>query len=88
MFPYFYFSEYGMYYYYCEATGESTWSYPAGKKTDDKTNDPVLTYGPAYQTTEDTGMPSAPNAAPLDNYGYGRTNMMMWRSEFGESFRI
>lgn len=82
----FFFSDYGMYYYYCEDTGESTWSYPVGRGSKDKMHASQVTYGPAYQATEGTETLSAPIPAPSDNYGYGRSNIMMWQSDLGRYY--
>ena len=72
-----------MYYYYCEDTGESTWSYPVDKGPEDKTHASRVTYGSAYHATTGTETPPAPLAAPSDNYGYGQSNMMVWQSDLG-----
>ena len=78
-----------MYYYYCEKTGESTWSYPI-VATPSQTDVPLApaAYGTTYPGAENTGTPSAPTAAPLDDYGYGRSNMMMWRSDLCKCFDL
>ena len=75
-----------MYYYYCEETGESTWSYPTAKPSQNAENVTDAAYGPAYVPTGSAEMPSAPAAAPLEDYGYGRSHMMMWRSDLGRHF--
>ena len=69
-----------MYYYYNETTLEATWSYPA-KDLSVLQAQPV--YGPSVPTPESTKAAREPILAPLGNYGYGRTNMMMWRSDLG-----
>ncbi|XP_065070748.1 formin-binding protein 4-like [Rhopilema esculentum] len=78
-------SEYGMYYYYNEETGESTWSYPASTAQDTGAGHGKNALAYSAATSESPPAPTAPSAAPLENYGYGRTNMMMWRSDLIEN---
>ena len=79
-------SEYGMYYYYNEETGESTWSYPASTAQDTGVGNGKNALAYSAATSESPSAPTAPSAAPLENYGYGRTNMMMWRSDLSNDF--
>lgn len=82
-----------MYYYYNEQSGESTWSYPVLKTKETPTTYTAQTvaYGPMPQPeaatpveVTDATTPVEPTAAPLENYGYGRSNLMMWRSDLGK----
>ena len=83
------YSEHGMYYYYHEQSGESTWSYPAPdtKETPTVYAAPTVAYGPMPQPEADapSTTPVEPTAAPLENYGYGRSNLMRWRSDLGKN---
>lgn len=72
-----------MYYYYCEKTGDSTWSYPSRQGITAAGPYATTSYGPMSQGPGNTTAPSAPASAPLDDYGYGRSNMMMWRADLG-----
>eukprot|EP00112_Aurelia_sp_Birch-Aquarium-sp1_P012021 Seg2525.1 transcript_id=Seg2525.1/GoldUCD/mRNA.D3Y31 product="Formin-binding protein 4" protein_id=Seg2525.1/GoldUCD/D3Y31 len=89
-------SEHGMYYYYNEQSGESTWSYPVLKTKETPTTYTAQTvaYGPMPQPeaatpveVTDATTPVEPTAAPLENYGYGRSNLMMWRSDLVQNER-
>lgn len=73
-----------MYYYYHEKTGNSTWSYPSAAETGSGLLVPApAAYGSINPGVGSSKSPAAPASAPLDDYGYGRSNMMMWRSDLG-----
>ena len=77
-----------MYYYYNEQSGESTWSYPVldSKEKSATCTAQTVAFGPMPQPEASSlaTTPVEPTAAPLENYGYGRSNLMMWRSDLGE----
>ncbi len=68
-----------MYYYYNDRTGQSTWTYPDPDTTVIEAK-PIM--GPAQKQPGSTTVVQ-PNTAQLENYGYGRADLMMWRSDLG-----